>query len=134
MQLRGAQILDAVRLFKTGFPESMVYAEFWRKFRTLAPQESEGHGQFHQRSNPGHSEVKSAVEEFLAYLDLDKSTVRLGNTQVRPDFVSEICASPISPIWRETFCSRSLRRDLKCNFSPLNFLSGSLFSQIEISK
>jgi hypothetical protein len=33
--VRGAQILDAVRLHKVGFPENLAYAQFWRRFSLL---------------------------------------------------------------------------------------------------
>ena len=76
-QLRGAQILDAVRLHKNGFPESLTYGEFWRRYRIL----SEDQANFGKKE-PGHAEMKSAVEELLTEMDLDKSAFRLGNTQV----------------------------------------------------
>ena len=71
-QLRGAQILDAVRLHKIGFPESLGYGDFWRRFSLL----SSG-GQ-----NPGAGEEKAAVEAMLVSLDLDHTSYRLGNTQI----------------------------------------------------
>ena len=37
-QLRGAQILEAVRLHKVGFPESLGYQEFWRRFSLLGKE------------------------------------------------------------------------------------------------
>lgn len=73
--MRGAQILDAVRLHKNGFPESMNYSEFWRKFRTLGDENA-------MKIQPTLSEMKEAVASLLEYIDLDKSTARLGNTQV----------------------------------------------------
>ncbi|XP_059090834.1 unconventional myosin-XVIIIa-like isoform X2 [Tigriopus californicus] len=74
-QLRGAQILDAVRLHKNGFPESMNYSEFWRKFRTLGHEDA-------MKIQPTLGEMKEAVGSLLEFIDLDKSTARLGNTQV----------------------------------------------------
>ena len=76
LQLRGAQILDAVRLHKNGFPESLTYGEFWRRYRILSDELNP------HKKEPGHQEMKSAVEELLAEMDLDKSAFRLGNTQV----------------------------------------------------
>ena len=75
-QLRGAQILDAVRLYKNGFPEHLSFAEFWRKFHNL------GSAEMIQRK-PSHDEMKQAVKDLLEVIDLDSSSVRLGNTQVR---------------------------------------------------
>ncbi len=79
-QLRGAQILDAVRLHKNGFPECLTYGEFWRRYRILAEDSD-------LKKEPGHSEMKSAVEELLGEMDLDKSAFRLGNTQVSEEFL-----------------------------------------------
>jgi myosin-18 len=82
-QLRGAQILDAVRLHKNGFPESMTYADFWRRYRILSDPEAQ------PQAHLGANEVKLAVEELLAFLDLDKTAARLGNSQVRAAAFSE---------------------------------------------
>ena len=71
-QLRGAQILDAVRLHKIGFPESLGYGDFWRRFSLLSKESI----------NPGSGEEKAAVEALLVGLDLDHTSYRLGNTQI----------------------------------------------------
>ena len=73
-QLRGAQILDAVRLHKNGFPENLSYGEFWRRYRILSDEL--------QKRQPSLTEMKASVEDLLADMDLDKSAFRLGNTQV----------------------------------------------------
>ena len=84
LQLRGAQILDAVRLHKNGFPECLTYGEFWRRYRILSDD-------LHpHKKEPGHQEMKSAVEELLTEMDLDKSAFRMGNTQVGNDFKVKI--------------------------------------------
>ena len=72
-QLRGSQLLDAVRLHKIGFPDSFSYADFWRRFAVL------GKGEIPQ-VKPGNE--KHAVEQLLLGLDIEKSSYRLGNTQV----------------------------------------------------
>ena len=72
-QLRGAQILDAVRLHKIGFPESLGYGDFWRRFALLAKQGVQ---------SPGSGEEKTAVEAMLVEMDLDHTSYRLGNTQI----------------------------------------------------
>ena len=73
-QLRGAQILDAVRLHKNGFPENLSYGEFWRRYRILSDEL--------QKRQPSLTEMKASVEDLLSDMDLDKSAFRLGNTQV----------------------------------------------------
>jgi hypothetical protein len=65
-----------VRLHKNGFPESMTYADFWRRYRILAEPEAQS------RSQLGTSEVRPAVEQLLQFLDLDTTAARLGKTQV----------------------------------------------------
>merc|ERR1719192_2832343 len=72
-QLRGSQLLDAVRLHKIGFPDSLGYADFWRRFLVL------GRGD----SPPVRSgEEKAAIEQLLQDLDIERSSYRLGNTQL----------------------------------------------------
>ena len=72
-QLRGSQLLDAVRLHKIGFPESFSYPEFWRRFSVLSsgdvPVVASG-------------EERKAVEQLLEDLDIETNNYRLGNTQV----------------------------------------------------
>merc|ERR550532_1374413 len=72
-QLRGSQLLDAVRLHKIGFPESFSYPEFWRRFSVLSsgdvPVVASG-------------EERKAVEQLLEDLDIETNNYRLGNSQV----------------------------------------------------
>ena len=83
-QLRGAQILDAVRLHKNGFPESIGYSEFWRKFHLLAAAgEMDGATKATSKQTPpALGEIRGAVEKLLGALEIDRSAVRMGNTQV----------------------------------------------------
>ena len=55
----------------------MVFAEFWRKYKVLSESFST------TPANLSVEKVKSAVQDLLEELDLDKTAVRLGNTQVR---------------------------------------------------
>ena len=71
-QLRGSQLLDAVRLHKIGFPDSFNYVEFWRRFSVLSREE------VMVRSG----EERAAVHQLLQHLDIEKSSYRLGNTQL----------------------------------------------------
>lgn len=73
-QLRGCQILDALRLHKQGFPEHLQYSEFRRRFAVLAPAEA--------RAQAPVLDERAAVEAILAHLDLDASSYRLGLSQV----------------------------------------------------
>ncbi|XP_022249031.1 unconventional myosin-XVIIIa-like [Limulus polyphemus] len=73
-QLRGAQIIDSVRVHKQGFPEHLMYGEFRRRVELLVPPEQQ----------PGRliSDEKQAVEQLIEYLDFDKSSYRLGLSQI----------------------------------------------------
>ena len=87
-QLRGAQILDAVRLHKNGFPESIGYSEFWRKFHLLSTNgEKDGTSTSTAttKQTPALGEIRGAVERLLVALEIDRSAVRMGNTQVRKE-------------------------------------------------
>ncbi|XP_040579720.1 unconventional myosin-XVIIIa isoform X2 [Lepeophtheirus salmonis] len=77
-QVRGGQILDSVRLFKNGYPESIPYALFWRRFHVLG--ENANQGLTEPPRNVDH--LKTAVSEIFSFLDLDSSAYRLGNSQV----------------------------------------------------
>lgn len=73
-QIRGAQILDAIRVHKQGFPEHITYSEFRRRFELLAPPE-------HHSLHPVLDEKKT-VEKLLENIDIDKSLYRLGLSQI----------------------------------------------------
>ncbi|CAG9770131.1 unnamed protein product [Ceutorhynchus assimilis] len=72
-QLRGAQILDAVRLYKQGYPTFLPLGEFRRKFGILAGE--------NKVSSPVLDERK-AVEDMLLAIDLELSSYRVGLSQV----------------------------------------------------
>ena len=72
-QLRGSQLLDAVRLHKIGFPDSFSYPEFWRRFSVLSSGEVPAVAAGAERK---------AVEQLLEDLDVETNNYRLGNTQV----------------------------------------------------
>nr|XP_015836260.1 PREDICTED: unconventional myosin-XVIIIa [Tribolium castaneum] len=71
-QIRGGQILDAVRFYKQGFPNFLPLSEFRRRFRLLA-----GDGKI---SSPVLDERK-AVEDMLLAVDLELSSYRVGLSQ-----------------------------------------------------
>ena len=72
-QLRGSQLLDAVRLHKIGFPDSFTYPEFWRRFAVLSAGDI---------PTVKAGEERKAVEQLLEDLDIESNSFRLGNTQV----------------------------------------------------
>ncbi|XP_067015742.2 unconventional myosin-XVIIIa isoform X2 [Anabrus simplex] len=73
-QLRGAQILDAVRLHKQGFPKFLPLSEFRRRFRLLAPVEG--------RPTSPVLDERRAVEDMLLGIDIDGSSYRVGLSQI----------------------------------------------------
>ncbi|KAJ7309093.1 hypothetical protein JRQ81_008411 [Phrynocephalus forsythii] len=43
-QIRGSRLLDALRMYRQGYPDHMVFAEFRRRFDVLAPHLTKKHG------------------------------------------------------------------------------------------
>nr|CAD7453159.1 unnamed protein product [Timema tahoe] len=72
-QLRGAQILDAVRLHKQGFPKFLPLSEFRRRFLLLAPPDG--------RPTSPILDERKAVEEILHGMELDLTSYRVGMSQ-----------------------------------------------------
>ncbi|XP_031331784.1 unconventional myosin-XVIIIa isoform X2 [Photinus pyralis] len=72
-QIRGGQILEAVRLYKQGFPHFMPLSEFRRRFQLLG-------GDLRPKS-PVMDERKT-VEDMLLSLDLELSGYRVGLSQI----------------------------------------------------
>ncbi|KAK6641884.1 hypothetical protein RUM44_013604 [Polyplax serrata] len=95
-QVRGSEILPAVRLFKQGFPEFFPHGEFKRRFRLLASGCGNGSSAELEENNsavvkitvngqPQPTEALDearAVEEMLLMMDVDISSYRIGLTQV----------------------------------------------------
>ncbi|XP_074778730.1 unconventional myosin-XVIIIa isoform X5 [Athene noctua] len=76
-QLRGSRLLDALRMYRQGYPDHMVFAEFRRRFDVLAPHLTKKHGR-----NYIVVDEKRAVEELLDSLDLEKSSYHMGLSRV----------------------------------------------------
>ncbi|XP_021068537.1 unconventional myosin-XVIIIa isoform X9 [Mus pahari] len=76
-QLRGSRLLDAMRMYRQGYPDHMVFSEFRRRFDVLAPHLTKKHGR-----NYIVVDEKRAVEELLESLDLEKSSCCLGLSRV----------------------------------------------------
>ncbi|XP_070204311.1 unconventional myosin-XVIIIa-like isoform X2 [Littorina saxatilis] len=82
-QLRGFEILDALRLHRQGFPEYMQFREFTQKFQAMVPPNN--------RPSP-NSDEKQAVNQVLDNLDVDKLNYRVGLSKVffRPGVLSQL--------------------------------------------
>ncbi|NXC27481.1 MY18A protein, partial [Campylorhamphus procurvoides] len=76
-QLRGSRLLDALRMYRQGYPDHMVFAEFRRRFDVLVPHLTKKHGH-----NYIVVDEKRAVEELLESLDLEKSSYHMGLSRV----------------------------------------------------
>ncbi|XP_037829932.1 unconventional myosin-XVIIIa isoform X4 [Kryptolebias marmoratus] len=76
-QLRGSKLLDALRIYRQGYPDHMVFSEFRRRFDVLAPHLTKKHGR-----NYIVTDEKRAVEELLESLELEKSNYHMGLSRV----------------------------------------------------
>ncbi|KAI4814127.1 hypothetical protein KUCAC02_003333, partial [Chaenocephalus aceratus] len=72
-QLRGSKLLDALRIYRQGYPDHMVFSEFRRRFDVLAPHLTKKLGR-----NYIVKDERRAVEELLESLDLEKSSYHMG--------------------------------------------------------
>ncbi|XP_041741916.1 unconventional myosin-XVIIIa isoform X2 [Coregonus clupeaformis] len=72
-QLRGSKLLDALRIYRQGYPDHMVFSEFRRRFNVLAPHLNKKLGR-----NYMVKDEKRAVEELLESLDLEKNSYHMG--------------------------------------------------------
>ncbi|XP_072249254.1 unconventional myosin-XVIIIa-like isoform X1 [Leuresthes tenuis] len=76
-QLRGSKLLDALRIYRQGYPDHMVFSEFRRRFDVLAPHLSKKNGRHYIVTDE-----KKAVEELLESLELEKSCFHMGLSRV----------------------------------------------------
>ncbi|XP_043283473.1 unconventional myosin-XVIIIa isoform X3 [Venturia canescens] len=74
-QVRGSQIVDAVRLHKVGFPKYMPLGEFRRRFGLLSHDVN---------TRPGSpvADERRAVEDMLLSVDVDPASYRVGQSQI----------------------------------------------------
>ncbi|XP_048467705.1 unconventional myosin-XVIIIb-like [Rhincodon typus] len=76
-QLQGTQLLDALRLYRLGFPDHMVHGEFRRRFQALAPAIVKKYGAAFMVTDE-----RKAMEELLTLLDLEKHSFFMGRSRV----------------------------------------------------
>ncbi|XP_045074636.1 unconventional myosin-XVIIIa isoform X10 [Coregonus clupeaformis] len=76
-QLRGSKLIDALRIYRQGYPDHMVFSEFRRRFDVLAPHLTKKHGRHYIVTDE-----KRAVEELLESLDLENSSYHMGLSRV----------------------------------------------------
>ncbi|XP_029028082.1 unconventional myosin-XVIIIa isoform X2 [Betta splendens] len=76
-QIRGSKLLDALHIYRQGFPDHMVFSEFCRRFDILAPHLIRKHGHHHIATDG-----KKAVQELLESLELERSCYQIGLSRV----------------------------------------------------
>ncbi|XP_050489081.1 unconventional myosin-XVIIIa-like isoform X1 [Bombus huntii] len=74
-QIRGSQIIDAVRLHKVGFPKHIALGEFRRRFSLLSSDVN---------TRPGSpvADERRAVEDMMLTIDVDPALYRVGQSQI----------------------------------------------------
>ncbi|XP_029921706.1 unconventional myosin-XVIIIb [Myripristis murdjan] len=77
VQLHSTQILPALQLYRTGYPEHMTLSDFRCRFQALSPLIMKRYSSVFVTYDE-----RKAVEELLAELDLDKKSIVLGASRV----------------------------------------------------
>ncbi|KAI9561532.1 hypothetical protein GHT06_012491 [Daphnia sinensis] len=90
-QLRGSELLPAIRLYRQGYPDYMPLGEFVRRFNVLVPPDALPASLLTGLNSSTASE-KQAAEILLLHIDLERSSYRLGLSQVffRPGVLSQL--------------------------------------------
>ncbi|NXF32329.1 MY18B protein, partial [Nyctibius bracteatus] len=86
-QLEGTQLLDALRLHRIGYADRLLLTQFRRRFQVLAPDVMKKYTSAYEV--PDESK---AIEELFQALDLEKSSVAVGRSQVflKPGVISRL--------------------------------------------
>ncbi|XP_036369695.1 unconventional myosin-XVIIIa isoform X3 [Octopus sinensis] len=71
-QIRGAEILEAVRIFRLGFPDFLQFSEFKHRFEVLMPLGLKTDGM----------DERQIIKHYLDHMDIDKLNYRIGLSQV----------------------------------------------------
>ncbi|XP_062339963.1 unconventional myosin-XVIIIb-like isoform X1 [Osmerus eperlanus] len=77
VQLHSTQILPALQLYRTGYPEHMTLSDFRCRFQALSPPVMKRYGSVFITPDE-----RKAVEELLVELDVDKKSLVLGASRV----------------------------------------------------
>ncbi|XP_071790068.1 unconventional myosin-XVIIIa-like isoform X4 [Asterias amurensis] len=81
-QIRSLEILESTKLHKYGFPESMLFTEFSRRFDLLVPASARTTEPQLDERKVGVNKRAKAVENVLKHSDLDAPMYRLGLSQI----------------------------------------------------
>ncbi|KAM9118433.1 unconventional myosin-XVIIIb [Pangshura tecta] len=87
VQLSGAQLLDALRLYRMGYVDRMVLTQFRRRFQVLAQPVMKKYTSAYEMPDEN-----KAIEELFQVLDLEKRSVAVGHSQVflKPGVVARL--------------------------------------------
>ncbi|KAK1883001.1 Unconventional myosin-XVIIIa, partial [Dissostichus eleginoides] len=102
-QLRGSKLLDALRIYRQGYPDHMVFSEFRRRFDVLAPHLTKKLGR-----NYIVKDERRAVEELLESLDLEKSSYHMGLSRLASDEAAETESTLLLSIQHDTLLIQDL--------------------------
>ena len=81
-QLRGSEILPAIRLYRQGYPDYLPLIEFVRRFNVLIPPDALPASLLIGLNS--NASIKQATEILLLHIDLERTSYRLGLSQVTP--------------------------------------------------
>ncbi|XP_064613479.1 LOW QUALITY PROTEIN: unconventional myosin-XVIIIa-like [Liolophura sinensis] len=73
-QIRGAEMVEAIRIHRQGFPEFIPFKDFKTRFHVLLPNDC--------KINTSSGDDRQVVSQMLDYLDVDKLNYRIGLSQV----------------------------------------------------
>ncbi|XP_019394216.1 PREDICTED: unconventional myosin-XVIIIb [Crocodylus porosus] len=87
VQLCGAQLLDALRLYRIGYVDHMLLTQFRRRFQVLAQPVMKKYTSAYEIPDEN-----KAMEELFQALDLEKRSIAVGRSQVflKPGVVSRL--------------------------------------------
>ncbi|GAB1602168.1 unconventional myosin-XVIIIa-like isoform X2 [Argonauta hians] len=71
-QIRGAETLEAIRIFRLGFPDFLQFGEFKHRFEVLMPL----------GLNTDGMDERQVIRHYLDHMDIDKLNYRIGLSQV----------------------------------------------------
>ena len=97
-QLRGSELLPAIRLYRQGYPDYMPLGEFVRRFNVLVAPDALPASLLTGLNSSTASE-KQAAEILLLHIDMERSSYRLGLSQVSLFFLSHLCTEDVIDGW-----------------------------------
>lgn len=91
-------MLPAIRLYRQGYPDYMPLGEFVRRFNVLVAPDALPASLLTGLNSSTASE-KQAAEILLLHIDMERSSYRLGLSQVSLFFLSHLCTEDVIDGW-----------------------------------